>query len=221
MQGTFTLNALHDENLIHQDDELVIENISNCITDKLSILNIKLPQLAKDADLDYFTLRKIVNQEIGYMPNLRILIKLASYLNIKVGDLLNYSDLPQYIPILSKTDIFDFLSDKINVYGFENTVFNEKYIHAKAFAVKETCVDLIIPTEIVYLCYPNPNIILVVGNVYLCNLHTTVNANFVFGRLQSISSDDLKMDIASETKFIEKHCILAIVVGMQVSETLI
>lgn len=198
-----------------ENDELVIQNIANCINDKMSLLNIKLTELAKAADIDYFTLRKIVNRENGYMPNLRILIKLADYLNIKVGDLLNYSDLPQYIPLISKFQVFEFLDNKLTFEGFKDKVFSEKYIHDKAFAIKEQINNLLIPTEIIYICYPNQNNILTPNQVYLFK----TSSELIFGQLKSSGESELEIIVNYETKTIEKQSTVATVISMQMSES--
>ncbi len=207
---------------LSQDDELIIKNISNCINDKMSLLNIKLTKLAEEASIDYFTLRKIVTMESGYMPNLRVLVKLAAYLNIKVGDLLNYNDLPQYIPIISKSEIEEFLKNRTKIYGFKNKVFNEKYIHEQAFAIKELYKELIIPAEIIYICYPNNNKILVKDQVYLFKLENNIgNENIVFGRVISINDDSIKISVGQEHVKIKNYNIVAIIVSMQMSEIFI
>lgn len=213
------METLKQISLSH-DDELIIKNVSNCINDKMSILNIKLTKLAEEAGIDYFSLRKIVNMESGYMPNLRILVKLASYLNIKVGDLLNYNDLPQYIPIIQKSEIEEFLKNNIKSYGFKNKVFNEKYIHEQAFAIKELNKELIIPAEIIYICYPNNNTLLVKDQVYLFKLGNAIE-NLVFGRVISIDTNPAKISIGHKIIKINNYSILAIIVGIQMSEILI
>jgi hypothetical protein len=35
-------------------------------------------------------------------------------------------------------------------------IFSEKFIHEKSFAIKEISNELILPVDIVYICYPNP-----------------------------------------------------------------
>lgn len=212
------LSAIETNN---DDDSIVIQNISNCINDKMSILNVKLTELSKDAGVDYFTLRKIVNKEIGYLPNLRVLIKLAGYLNIKVGDLLNYNDLPQYIPVIPKSQVVDFLSGKLQVTGLKNQVFSETYIHDKAFAVKELNPDLLIPAEIIYICYPNQNKMLVPDNVYLFNLSSNLEPQLMFGRLKLLNDENLEIIIGYESKVVNISSVIAIVIGMKMSESLI
>jgi len=120
------------KNNLNNESLEVLNNISNCINDKLAILNIKLSELARDADVDYFSLRKLINHEENYMPNLRILIKLSEYLNIQVGDLLKYNSLPQYVPIIDQEDIYTYLKAGATLlHGFKNKVFSEKFIHEK------------------------------------------------------------------------------------------
>ncbi len=205
------MGALNHETEIN---EIIIQNISNCINDKMSLLNVKLTDLAKVADIDYFTLRKIVNQENGYMPNLRILIKLSDYLNIKVGDLLNYHDLSQYIPLLSKSQVVEFLAGNLEFTGFKNKIFHEKYIHDKAFAIKEENKTLIIPTEIVYICYPNQNNILTPNQVYLFN----TSFELIFGKLKSNNENDLEIIVGYNTRIVKKNDVIATVISMQMSE---
>ena len=219
--NSFKLNMeITKQTYMINEDTIVVQNISNCIHDKLSILNIKLTKLAEYANIDYFTLRKIVNIEPGYMPNLRILIKLATFLNIKVGDLLNYNNLPQYIPVINISEIESFLKNNIKLFGFKNTVFSEKYIHEQAFGIKELNQELIIPAEIIYICYPNNNKILIKDQVYLFQLDHHIK-NLVFGRVISTDNKNIKISVGQDILTIINYNIIAIVVNIQINETLI
>lgn len=215
------MNTQKHDLLNNEDDQLAIQNISNCINDKMAILNIKLPQLAKEADVDYFTLRKIVNHEIDYMPNLRIILKLAKYLNVKKGDILNYHELPQYVPIIKKDNVLEFLKNNKKDFGFKNKVFSEKYIHEKAFAIKELSNELLLPCEIIYICYPNQNKILTKDQVYLFEIEHAGEAKMIFSRVISIHGSDAELLVNNRPCFIEKYKIIAMIVSMQMSETLI
>ncbi len=206
---------------INSDDEIVLQNISNCINDKMAILNVKLPELAKDADVDYFTLRKIINQEIGYMPNLRIIIKLAHYLGIKVGDLLTYHDLPQYIPIIDKCNVSDFLIEYKLIPNHKNKIFSEKYIHEKAFAIKELSTNLISPAEIIYICYPNQNKTIVQGQVYLIKIENNDHSPLLFSRVITAFRDSMEISVENKTVIVSRDNIIATVISMQMSESLI
>lgn len=222
IKGNDNVNTKKHDLLQNEDDQLTIQNLSNCINDKMAILNIKLPQLAKEADVDYFTLRKIVNREIDYMPNLRIILKLARYLNVKEGDLLNYQELPQYVPIIKKENILEFLNNENKKdFGFKNKVFSEKYIHDNAFAIKEVSNELLLPCEIIYICYPNQNKVLAKDQVYLFEIEQAGESKLIFSRVMSISGAHIELLINHKPYLIEKYKILAMIVSMQMSETLI
>lgn len=209
-------HSLDNENLE------VLNNISNCINDKLAILNIKLSELARDADVDYFSLRKLINHEENYMPNLRILIKLSEYLNIQVGDLLKYNSLPQYVPIIDKKDIHTYLkSDTTLLRGFKNKVFSEKFIHEKSFAIKEVNTELLLPAEIIYICYPNPYKKVLINQVYLFEIDYENKTLLVFSRVYKINSNNIEIIIHSKHEVITTYNVIAIVVSMQVCETFI
>ncbi len=207
---------LDDENLE------VLNNISNCINDKLAILNIKLSELAREADVDYFSLRKLINHEESYMPNLRILIKLSEYLNIQVGDLLKYNNLPQYVPIIAKKDIYTYLKDEITLLrDFNNKVFSERFIHEKSFAIKEVNTELLLPAEIIYICYPNSYKKILINQVYLFEIESEKETLLVFSRVYNINSNNIEIVVRNKHEFINKYTVIAIVVSMQICETFI
>ncbi|MCE2706851.1 MAG: helix-turn-helix domain-containing protein [Proteobacteria bacterium] len=209
-------NNLNNENLE------VLNNISNCINDKLAILNIKLSELARDADVDYFSLRKLINHEENYMPNLRILIKLSEYLNIQVGDLLKYNSLPQYVPIIDQEDIYTYLKAGATLlHGFKNKVFSEKFIHEKSFAIKEINNELLLPTEIIYICYPNPYKKILINQVYLFEIDDEKEKLLVFSRVYKINSNNIEIVVHNKHECITKYNVIAIVVSMQACETFI
>lgn len=207
------------DNSVLNDDFYIIENISNCINDKLSLLRITLPELANNAAVDYFTLKRIINHKEDYMPNLRILIKLAKYLNIKVGDLLNYNNLPQYVPVLEKFQILEFLNNKQHVFGFNNKIFIERHVHEYAFAVKELNKELLAPAEIIYVCYPNKEINLTKNKVYL--FKTQDKQELIFGRVNSIDADNLLIKVGQHIISLKNYETIAIVIAMLMNETLI
>lgn len=203
-----------------ENNDLVL-NVANCINDKMSMLNINLSQLASDAEVDYYTLRKIVHQNQNYLPNTRILIKIAKYLNIKVGDLLSYHGLPQYIPIITLNQINDFFNGKVETFGFRNTILAPKFVHKNAFAIKQLSMDLLTPANIVYTCYPSFNKSIVVGQVYLMEIYNNSIKNFVFGRVIDVNNDSLEIIMENQKTLLDKYKIIAIVVNMQMSEILI
>ena len=207
------------ENTTLSDDFYIIENISNCINDKLSLLKITLPELANNAGVDYFTLKRIINHKEDYMPNLRILIKLARYLNIKVGDLLNYNNLPQYVPILEKFQVLEFLNNKNHIFGFNNKIFIERHVHEYAFAVKELNQELLAPAEIIYVCYPNKEINLSKNKVYLFKIQD--KQELIFGRINSINNNNLLIKVGQNILNVKDYESIAIVIAMLMNETLI
>jgi hypothetical protein len=131
-----------------------IQNVADNILQKLKILDIKLPRLAELADVDYFTLRKIINCEPGYLPNLRILIKLADFFNISTGDLMNFSNLPQYIPDIELSNVELFLNNKLSEFELQSRIFCDSYVHKEAFSIKRTMLNFNIETVINNICYP-------------------------------------------------------------------
>ena len=131
-----------------------VQNIANNIEQKLKILDIKLPKLAELADIDYFTLRKIINGEPGYLPNLRILVKLAEFFNVNTGDLLNFSNLPQYIPDVELTKVEAFLNKDLSEFELQKTIFCDSYIHKDAFSIKRKMLHFNIEAVINNICYP-------------------------------------------------------------------
>ena len=131
-----------------------LDNIASNIEHKIKLLNIKLPKLAELANVDYFTLRKLVNKEDDYMPNLRILIKLATFFNITTGDLINYNKLPQYIPIINIKHINDFLNNDISEFELQDTILCEHYVHEHAFSIKRPLLNFNINTFVHHVCYP-------------------------------------------------------------------
>ena len=131
-----------------------VQNVANNILQKLKILDIKLPRLAELADVDYFTLRKIINSEPGYLPNLRVLIKLADFFNISTGDLMNFSNLPQYIPDIELSSVELFLNNKLSEFELQNKIFCDSYVHKEAFSIKRTMLNFNIETVINNICYP-------------------------------------------------------------------
>jgi hypothetical protein len=213
------LGAQH--NLDNENLE-VLNNISNCINDKLAILNIKLSELARDADVDYFSLRKLINHEENYMPNLRLLIKLSDYLNIKVGDLLKYNNLPQYVSLIDKKDIYTYLkTDTILLYGFKNKIFSEKFIHEKSFAIKEINNELLFPAEVIYICYPNPYKKILINQVYLFEIEDKKETLLVFSRVYKINHTNIEIIVNNKHEVITNYSMIAVVVSMQLSETFI
>jgi hypothetical protein len=200
----------------------VLNNISNCINDKLAILNIKLSELARNADVDYFSLRKLINHEENYMPNLRILIKLSEYLNIKVGDLLKYNSLPQYVPIIDKKDVHIYLkNDKNSFTGFKNKVFSERFIHENSFAIKEISNEFLLSSEVIYICYPNSHKKILINQVYLFEIFTKKGVELIFSRVYEIKYHGINIIVNNRNEFIDKYNVIAIVVSMQVCERFI
>lgn len=131
-----------------------VQNIANNILQKLQILDIKLPKLAELANVDYFTLRKIINCEPGYLPNLRVLIKLAEFFNVSTGDLINFNNLPQYIPDIELTKVEAFLNKELSEFELQNTIFCDSYVHKDAFSIKKKMLHFNIETTINNICYP-------------------------------------------------------------------
>jgi DNA-binding Xre family transcriptional regulator len=204
------------------DDLVVLENISNCINDKMAILNIRLSDIARQAKIDYFTIRKIVNKEEDYLPNLRILIKLASFLNIKVGDLLNYNSLPQYVPIISKDKISDFLADNIKPHGFSNTIFCEKYIHKKAFAIAEPYKLILNNYNVTYVCYPSISPIINLNQIYLFKNNLNEPFKLLFGRVISMKKNGSIIVLNNNHNIeLDNFEVIAIVVEVKMNENVI
>ena len=198
----------------------IIINISNCINDKLTMLNIKLPQFAELSEVDYFSLRKLMNHEPNYMPNLRMIIKIATYLNIKVGDLLDYNNLPQYIPIISKKEIVKFLDNHDNYIGFNNKVFSEHFIHNDAFAIKEESLDLLLPSNVIYICYPTKHKTLTENQIYLFSIIKEKELEYIFGRIITTTEDKIQIKIKNQQQeWLSQYEVIATVVSIQMHET--
>lgn len=214
------MTLIKNENVLSLDIE-ILQNIANCISDKMSILNIKMPELAKNANVDYYSVRKILNLEPNYMPNLRILVRLADYLNIKVGDLLIYNDLPQYIPLMEKDNVLEFLNSPLSFSGFNNKIFNEKYIHEYAFAVKELNEEMIIPAMIIYVCYPIVNPVITKEKIYLFKIEENNQVIILFGRVLKVSNKKITVFRNSKTQIFENYSVIGIVVSMQMNEQFI
>lgn len=206
------MSALPSESIAAISSE-ELNNIAINIEQKLKLLGIKLPKLAELAEVDYFTLRKIINRENEYMPNLRILIKLAAFFNIATGDLLNFNNLPQYVPIINIEQIENFLENEISEFELQDTVFSDSYIHEYAFSVKRQLSNFNIKTMVDHVCYPTnkfykDGIFIVKLNNRTCfiQVHTIKNNIIYFtdGNLQNLQNEDIKnvIPIAVVIKFI-------------------
>ena len=217
--GFMMSNILAEDKVINTQ---IMENISNCINDKMAILNVKLPDIAKRADVDYFTLRKIVNKEEDYLPNLRIIIKIAHFLNIKVGDILNYARLPQYVPIIAKDVIYNFLASNVDHSGFNNTIFCEQYIHKKAFAVIEKYKILFKDHHVTYVCYPSTTQLINIDQIYLFKNYRDDSVELIFARVLSIDKNGLITVLTDNTNVeLVKYEVLAIVVEVKMNENVL
>ncbi len=203
---------------VQSEDSTVIssqelDNVATNIEQKIKLLDIKLPKLAELADVDYFSLRKIVNRENNYMPNLRILIKLASFFNIATGDLISYNSLPQYISTIKLEQIEDFLNDKIPKFELQNKVFCEHYIHDHAFAIEKPLLNFNIHTLVNHICYPTNKFYK--DGIFIVSIHNqnkfiqvhTIKDNIIYfndGDIQTILHEQIEYvkPIAVVVKFI-------------------
>ena len=186
--------------IINRVNNKVIRNISSNIEKNLKLLNIKLPELANLADVDYFTLRKIINHTNGYLPNIRILTKLALFFKIKTGDLLNYDSLPQYIPIIDLDKAEVFLNNEISEFELQDKIFCDYYIHDNAFSIKHSIKSFNLQLLSDYICYPidsfyKDGIYLVkqYNQVCLIQVHTIKDKKIYFTNSKSdqIQSEDI------------------------------
>lgn len=173
-----------------------VQNIANNILQKLKVLDIKLPRLAELADVDYFTLRKIINCEPGYLPNLRVLIKLADFFNISTGDLINFCNLPQYIPDIELVTVEPFLNKELSEFELQNTIFCDSYVHKEAFSIKRKMLNFNIEAVINNICYPTSQfykngifIAKILGNINFIQVNNVKN-NLVFFKYEDSQNDE-------------------------------
>ena len=208
------MTAVKNEELLQEE---VLDNIIESITNKLSILKISLRKLAIDADVDYHTLRNILNKST--LPNLRILIKIANYLEMSPAELISQENDPQKIPIINRDEVLTFIQNKEAFQNKPTYKLNE-FIHPSAFAIAEVSSEFIIPAEVIYVCFHgSKNTSFEENQVYLVG----INSQLQFIRIKSIQNNMIQF-FFKNTVYIEestKVTYIATVVGMRMSETLI
>lgn len=149
-----------------------MKNLSSNIIFKKNQLQISLQELSRRINISYQLLVKIANNE-PVMPSLTTLNKIANFFGIKIGDLLNYGELPQYVP---KFDVKKYSLIENHLSGEENLPvpkeFVESFINKRAFAI-----DL--QTEIYSNYYDitfifSPATEFQIGKYYLIKLHPNI-----------------------------------------------
>lgn len=211
------MSALRDTVNYSNCNEL--DNIAINIEFKLKLLDIKLPKLAELADVDYFTLRKIINRDNDYMPNLRILKKLAEFFKINTGDLLKFNNLTQYIPIITLDQVEEFLTNEISDFELQHSVFSDTYIHEKGFSVKRKLKSFGINAQVDHVCYPTDKffkdeIFIVRWNSTIC----FIQVNTIKNGIIYFNNDDSEYVLQDKVEYVTP---LAIVVKFILNQSLI
>lgn len=208
------MNTIRNEELIQEE---VLDNIIESITNKLSMLKITLRKLSIDAEVDYHTLKNILDKKT--LPNLKILIRISSYLGMTPSDLISQESVPQEIPILSRDEVISYLKNKDNYINHPTYKLNE-YIHPNTFAINETSLEFIIQAEITYICFHgSKNTSFEENQVYLAGIENQLQ----FIRIQSIQDNKVKYIFKNNTYSVNIKNItyIATVVSMKMSERLI
>jgi transcriptional regulator with XRE-family HTH domain len=208
------MTAIKNEELLQEE---VLDNIIESITNKLSVLKISLRKLASDADVDYHTLRNILNKST--LPNLRILIKIANFLGMSPAELISQENDPQEIPIINKDEVLNFIQNK-ELFENRSTYKLSEFIHPYAFAISEVSSEFIIPAEIIYVCFHgSKNTSFEENQVYLVG----INNQLQFIRVKNIQGNKLQYFFKNQVHIEESSSVtyVATVVSMRMSETLI
>ncbi|MBP9741765.1 MAG: hypothetical protein KBD37_00235 [Burkholderiales bacterium] len=212
------MSALQSEDST-QTNYQELDNIATNIEQKIKLLDIKLPKLAEMAEVDYFSLRKIVNRENNYMPNLRILIKLASFFNITTGDLISYNRLPQYISTIKLEQIEDFLNDKIPEFELQNKVFCEHYIHEHAFAIEKPLLNFNIQALVNHICYPTNKFYKDgIFIVTICNQNKFIQVHTIKDNIVYFNDGDTQNTMHEQLEYVKP---IAVVVKFILNQSLI
>jgi len=110
------------------DNQPELETLSRKLLEKINEENSSIPKLAETLGLGEMTLRRLVNGEKSYSPNIKILYPIANYFNCSILDLMseNYS-----ITVPSFQNITDFENDlnyKIkSILVSKNIYLKQKY----------------------------------------------------------------------------------------------
>jgi DNA-binding XRE family transcriptional regulator len=119
------------------DTNIELSNLSHNIYKKMAELGIKLPELANLIGIEYQTLWRITNTPGNYAPNLKALFPIANFFNVTISDLLKNPNLPQYVPILTLSEISTYLeSIKTPDLSNHQKILCKTHIHQKAFALE-------------------------------------------------------------------------------------
>lgn len=134
-----------------------LENLANNIFKKMILLNISLPDLAKQIGMEYQTLWRIAYKKSSYMPNLRVLFPIANFFEVTVADLLKNPNLPQYVPLIRIKDVYEYLNNKLSINSDDNydKILCTEYLHEHAFAlaIQSSYLERIMPIKYVFKPY--------------------------------------------------------------------
>lgn len=203
--------ALIDESSSFSYEEL--DNLKSNIIKKLMQLNTTLPELAKLMGIEYQTLRRITYREEKYIPNLRALYPIAEYFDVTISDLLKNPNVPQYVPLISVSEVEDYLNGSNNFDNYK-TVFSDDFVHEKAFAINIETIQYGKQVETTFILKPSNK--LSFGNFILLKK----SKEYYFLRVTQINNSEINAILIPSEKLIKFIADEVCVIGVGIKQIL-
>jgi transcriptional regulator with XRE-family HTH domain len=190
-----------------------LDNLKSNIIKKLMQLNTTLPELAKLIGIEYQTLRRITYREEKYIPNLRALYPIAEYFDVTISDLLKNPNVPQYVPLLSVSEVEGYLNESNNFDNYK-TVFSDNFVHEKAFAINIETIQYGKQVRTTFILKPSNK--LSVGNFILLKK----TKEYYFLRVTQINNSEINAILIPSEKLIKFTSDEVYVIAMGIKQIL-
>ena len=207
---------MNNTNLAHDNSSFSYEELDNLksnIIKKLIQLNTTLPELAKQIGIEYQTLRRITYREEKYIPNLRALYPIAEYFDVTISDLLKNPNVPQYVPLISVSEVEGYLNESNNFDNYK-TVFSDDFVHEKAFAINIETIQYGKQVRTTFILKPSNK--LSVGNFILLKK----TKEYYFLRVTQINNSEINAILIPSEKLIKFTSDEVYVIAMGIKQIL-
>ncbi len=190
-----------------------LDNLKSNIIKKMIQLNTTLPELAKEMGVEYQTLRRITYREEKYIPNLRALYPIAEYFEVTISDLLKNPNIPQYVPLISISEVDDYLNGRNNFDNYK-TIFSDDFIHKNAFAINMEIIQYGRQTKITYILKPCNKLSL--GNFILIKKSN----QYYFLRVAQINQTEIGAILIPNEKVVKFNLDEICIIGIAIKQIL-
>ena len=144
---------------------------------------------------------------------MRALYPIAEYFDVTISDLLKNPNVPQYVPLISVSEVEGYLNESNNFDNYK-TVFSDDFVHEKAFAINIETIQYGKQVRTTFILKPSNK--LSVGNFILLKK----TKEYYFLRVTQINNSEINAILIPSEKLIKFTSDEVYVIAMGIKQIL-